>query len=91
MFLPVWAIILLGVGWLGFLWLLIRRDGGGDLSRPPGPVTAWISRPLLSRTISLAPGAAWMSSVAVPAMRFAAKSALRSSATWVTRATSGRA
>jgi hypothetical protein len=33
MYLPIWAIILLGVGWLGFLWLLIRRDGGGDLTQ----------------------------------------------------------
>ena len=35
MHLPVWAIVLLGVGWLGFLWLLIRRDGGRDLAEPP--------------------------------------------------------
>ena len=35
MFLPVWAIVLLGLGWLGFLWLLIRRDGGRDLAEPP--------------------------------------------------------
>ena len=35
MYLPVWAIILLGIGWLGFLWLLIRRDGGRDLDTPP--------------------------------------------------------
>jgi hypothetical protein len=35
MYLPIWAIILLGVGWLGFLWLLIRRDGGGDLAQAP--------------------------------------------------------
>lgn len=35
MFLPVWAIILLGIGWLGFLWLLIRRDSGRDLAEPP--------------------------------------------------------
>ena len=35
MYLPVWAIILLGIGWLGFLWLLIRRDGGGDLTQAP--------------------------------------------------------
>ena len=36
MFLPIWAIVLLGVGWLGFLWLLVRRDGGRDLTRAPG-------------------------------------------------------
>jgi hypothetical protein len=35
MYLPVWAIILLGVGWLGFLWLLIKRDGGRDLTQAP--------------------------------------------------------
>jgi hypothetical protein len=35
MYLPVWAIILLGVGWVGFLWLLIKRDGGRDLAEPP--------------------------------------------------------
>lgn len=35
MFLPVWAIVLLGLGWFGFLWLLIRRDGGRDLAEPP--------------------------------------------------------
>ena len=37
MFLPVWAVILLGLGWLGFLWLLIRRDGRDgrdDLAAP---------------------------------------------------------
>ncbi len=34
MYLPVWAIALLGLGWLGFLWLLIRRDGGSDLAQP---------------------------------------------------------
>jgi hypothetical protein len=38
MFLPIWAIILLGVGWLGFLWLLVRRDGSRDLTQAPGPV-----------------------------------------------------
>lgn len=43
MYLPVWAIILLGVGWLGFLWLLIRRDGSGDLTR--APVQAVTARP----------------------------------------------
>lgn len=36
MFLPIWAIVLLGVGWLGFLWLLIGRDGGRDLTEAPG-------------------------------------------------------
>jgi hypothetical protein len=35
MYLPVWAIILLGIGWLGFLWLLIKRDGGRDLTQAP--------------------------------------------------------
>ena len=35
MYLPVWAIILLGIGWLGFLWLLIRRDGPRDLTQAP--------------------------------------------------------
>jgi large subunit ribosomal protein L7/L12 len=35
MFLPVWAIILLGIGWLGFLWLLIKRDSGHDLAEAP--------------------------------------------------------
>ena len=40
MFLPVWAIILLGLGWLGFLWLLIRRDGRGDLTGPPARALA---------------------------------------------------
>jgi large subunit ribosomal protein L7/L12 len=35
MYLPVWSIVLLGIGWLGFLWLLIKRDGGGDLTRAP--------------------------------------------------------
>jgi hypothetical protein len=39
MYLPVWAVILLGIGWLGFLWLLIRRDGGGDLTQPPRMAT----------------------------------------------------
>ena len=53
MFLPVWAIILLGVGWLGFLWLLVRRDGGGDLSRPP----ATLPRPAAPAfTLPPAPG-----------------------------------
>ena len=35
MYLPIWAIILLGIGWPSFLWLLIRRDGGGDLTQAP--------------------------------------------------------
>jgi hypothetical protein len=35
MYLPIWAVVLLGVGWLGFIWLLIRRDGGGDLTQAP--------------------------------------------------------
>jgi len=35
MYLPVWAIVLLGLGWLGFLWLALRRDGGRDLAGPP--------------------------------------------------------
>ena len=35
MYLPVWAIILLGLGWLGFLWLLIKGDGSSDLTRAP--------------------------------------------------------
>ena len=35
MYLPVWAIVLLGIGWLGFLWLLIKRDGGSDLTEAP--------------------------------------------------------
>jgi hypothetical protein len=35
MYLPVWAIVLLGIGWLGFLLLLIKRDGGSDLTRAP--------------------------------------------------------
>lgn len=35
MYLPVWAIVLLGLGWPGFLWLLIRRDGGSDLTAAP--------------------------------------------------------
>ena len=35
MYLPFWAIALLGAGWLGFLWLLIRRDARGDLTAAP--------------------------------------------------------
>ena len=35
MYLPVWAIALLAVGWLGFLWLLVRRDSDRDLTAAP--------------------------------------------------------
>lgn len=52
MFLPVWAIILLGIGWLGFLWLLIRRDGRGDLAEPPVMAPA----PRLTLPVQPAPG-----------------------------------
>src|SRR5215217_7294131 len=59
--------------------------------RPRSSVIDWISRPLVSRITSGALGCAAMSSVAVPPTRLAAKSSARSSATWVTRAISGRA
>ncbi len=35
MYLPIWAIVLMGIGWLGFVWLLIKRDGGSDLTQAP--------------------------------------------------------
>jgi hypothetical protein len=50
MYLPFWAIALLGVGWLGFLWLLIRRDGRRDLTAAPrmtAPVLPQFSLPPL--------------------------------------------
>ena len=40
MYLPVWAIVLLGIGWPGFLWLLIRRDRPRDLTQAPRPSAA---------------------------------------------------
>jgi hypothetical protein len=52
-YLPIWAIILLGIGWPGFLWLLIRRDSGGDLTQ--APVRALPVRPQLTLP-PLAPG-----------------------------------
>lgn len=38
MYIPLWAVILLGLGWPGFLWLLIRGDGRRDLTRAPRAV-----------------------------------------------------
>lgn len=55
MYLPVWAIILLGVGWLGFLWLLIRRDGGGDLTRVPVPTRPQFTLPPLPNPEGIPP------------------------------------
>jgi ribosomal protein L7/L12 len=49
MYLPYWAIALLGLGWLGFLWLLIRRDGDRDLTaapRVPAPAPQFSLPPL---------------------------------------------
>jgi len=46
MYLPIWAIVLLGIGWLGFVWLLIRRDGERDLTAaPPMPFRPAASMP----------------------------------------------
>ena len=50
MILPVWAIVLLGLGWLGFLWLLLRRDGGRDLTRAP------VAMPRPGSTLPASPG-----------------------------------
>jgi hypothetical protein len=47
MHLPVWAIILLGIGWLGFLWLLIKRDRGSDLTQAPRTVAPRVALPPL--------------------------------------------
>lgn len=35
MYIPLWAIILLGLGCLGFLFLLLRPRGDRDLTQPP--------------------------------------------------------
>ena len=55
MFLPIWAIILLGVGWLGFLWLLVRRDSGRDLTQVPGAMPR-PTAPSPAFTLSPTPG-----------------------------------
>ncbi len=60
-----------------------------DSARPCPSVTCAISSPLVSSTISSAPGAASTLSSAVPPTRLASKSRSRSSATCVTRATWG--
>src|SRR5689334_19119510 len=58
---------------------------------PPRSVTRSTFNPLVSRTTWRAPAARSMPSVAEPASVFAVKSAVRSSATCVTRASQGRA
>ncbi len=60
-------------------------------ARPLPSVTRCTVRSRVSSTISRALGAASTASVAVPRTRLAAKSAVRSSATSVTRASQGRA
>lgn len=36
MYVPVWALAILAVGWLGFFWMLGRRSAAGrDLTAPP--------------------------------------------------------
>jgi len=59
MYLPVWAIVLLGIGWLGFLWLLIRRDGRGGLTVAPRspPATPQFALPPLPTPNGIPPEA----------------------------------